>query len=288
LSSSLHPSFDPGETGDCEPPRKRAGTIGQALEFDLIPRLLAHARATAGQHAAHPPLTIGDVERFVADLLHPDENRATDRVEALRSAGASLEQICLELFSPAARDLGVRWEEDESDFLDVTVGLGRMQRILREIGASINASISADAGQAFLCGLREEQHSLGLAMVAEFFVVDGWGVTVGPPLGVNDVEQEVRLRWYDVVGVSTGLGERIPKVRDMIARIREASVNPDLAVLVGGRAFQEDPTLVERVGADASAPDAAQAPMVARTLVQLSRASREEADGDGDRTQALL
>ena len=57
--------------------------------------------------------------------------------------------------------------------------------------------------------------------------------------------------------------------------IRGASLNKDLAVLVGGRAFVDHPEMVERVGADASAPDAAQGPMVARTLVQARRAALE-------------
>ena len=132
--------------------------------------------------------------------------------------------------------------------------------------------MSEDAGQAFLCGIPEEQHSLGLAMVAEFFVADGWGVTVGPPLGVDDVLHEVGAHWYDVIGLSAGVSERIPRITEVIRRIREASLNADLAVLVGGRAFIDSPELIAIVGADASAPDAAQGPMVARTLVQARRA----------------
>lgn len=246
------------------------------MELELIPRLLAHARGGGASRSTHPAIARGDVDAFVRELLAPDENRGPTTVFTLMDHGASLEQVCLELLAPAARSLGAMWEEDEADFLDVTVGLGRMQRILRDLGARVNAPVSSDAGQAFLCGMKEEQHSLGLAMVAEFFVADGWGVTVGPPLGVDEVEHEVRARWYDVVGLTAGVGERLPRIRESIARIRASSLNADLAILVGGPAFNADPSLVDQVGADASAPDAAQAPMVARTLVHTRRARQHD------------
>jgi methanogenic corrinoid protein MtbC1 len=99
---------------------------------------------------------------------------------------------------------------------------------------------------------------------------------VGHPLGNSDVVHEVGAHWYDVVGLSAGLTERIPKIADLIAAIRAGSLNADLAIMVGGRAFLHDPSLVDRVGADASAPDAAQGPLVARTLVQTRRTALDD------------
>ena len=248
------------------------------MELDLIPRLLAHARGLPPD-ADHPPLgwteiTEADVDQFVIACLSHDEERCPAIVTAFIESGAPLERICLDLLTPAARKLGTQWEDDTVDFLEVTLGLGRMQRVVRDLGRRVAAEtpMSEDAGQAFLCGMPEEQHSLGLAMVAEFFVADGWGVTVGPPLGVDDVLHEVGAHWYDVIGLSAGVTERIPRITEVIRRIREASLNADLAVLVGGRPFLNDPELIAKVGADASAPDAAQGPMVARTLVQARRA----------------
>lgn len=253
------------------------------MELELIPRLLAHARnSTANPDwagTAETQITSADVDLFVKACLAHDENSCPDLITRYIDAGVALEQLCLELLSPAARALGEMWEEDEVDFLEVTLGLGRMQRVVRDLGRRVAAKtpMSEDAGQAFLCGMPEEQHSLGIAMVAEFFVADGWGVAVGPPLGAEDVLHEVGAHWYDVVGLSAGLVERVPRITQVIRDIRNASLNANLAVMVGGRAFIDNPDLVALVGADASAPDAAQGPMVARTLVQARRASLERA-----------
>lgn len=279
MSSSLSPSFGTAPLAACEPSQTRSGPVGRSMELELIPRLLAHARNTSrvADWTVRPtvPITTADVDRFVQACLSHDEERCPSMVTGFIETGASLERICLELLTPAALILGAKWEEDEADFVEVTLGLGRMQRVVRDLGRRVAAEtpIAEDAGQAFLCGMPEEQHSLGLAMVAEFFVADGWGVTVGPPLGVEDVLDEVATNWYDVVGLSSGIVERIPRVTALISRIRESSLNTNLAVLVGGRAFIDSPELIARVGADATASSAAQGPLVARTLVQARRAS---------------
>lgn len=279
LSSPLQSNHNADEHGDCDPPRVRGGVVGRSLELELIPRLLRHARAH-GSNQDWPirrDVQIGpdDVARFVTASLSHDEERCPAMVSDFIQAGAMLEKICLDLLAPAARTLGVMWEEDEADFLEVTLGLGRMQRVLRDQGRRVAAEtpMSADAGQALLCAMPDEQHSMGLAMVAEFFVADGWGVTVGPPLGADDIMHELAAHWYDVFGLSVGINERVPKVVELIRAVRTTSLNREVAIMVGGRPFVNDPSLVRQVGADASAPDAAQGPMVARTLVQARRAS---------------
>ncbi len=283
MSSSLHPAYGQTHASECEAPRARGASIGRSMELELIPRLLQHARSGGVQKPAAPNRTLviseADVRGFVDACLSHDEERCPSIVTSFIEAGAPLERLCLDLLTPAARTLGELWEDDEVDFLEVTLGLGRMQRVVRDLGRRVAAEtpMSDDAGQAFICGMPDEQHSLGIAMVAEFFVADGWGVTVGPPLGTEDVMHEVGAHWYDVIGLSAGISERIPKITEVIRDLRRASLNADLAVMVGGRAFLGHPELVALVGADASAPDAAQGPMVARTLVQARRAALEQA-----------
>ena len=283
MSSSLHPAYGQTHGSECETPRVRGASVGRSMELELIPRLLQHARAVGATIDPTTPSSIAidatDVQALVDACLAHDEERCPALITRFIDAGAPLERICLDLLTPAARMLGELWEDDEVGFLDVTLGLGRMQRVVRDLGRRVAAEtpMSDDAGQAFICGMPDEQHSLGIAMVAEFFVADGWGVTVGPPLGAEEVMHEVAAHWYDVIGLSAGVKERIPKITAVIRDIRHASLNADLAVMVGGRAFLDRPDLVREVGADASAPDAAQGPMVARTLVQARRAALENA-----------
>jgi methanogenic corrinoid protein MtbC1 len=116
-----------------------------------------------------------------------------------------------------------------------------------------------------------EQHTLGLFMVAEFFVRAGWSVTLGHPVQATELPQVVAEDWYDAVGLSVSCSARLPLVTSAIAAMRRRSRNPRLAVLVGGCLFSADPALVREVGADGSAPDAAAAPALAARLAGIGQ-----------------
>ncbi len=209
------------------------------------------------------------IRDFVQVVLGDDEDRVASFITGLRAKGVTVEEIYLDLLAPTARLLGDMWTDDSCDFADVTIAVGRMQVVLR----SLSQLFMRDAGQSELTGrvllacLPGEQHSLGLFMVAEFFVRDGWGVHVGPPLAEDALLAELGAAWYDVVGFSVSCDSRIDRLKREIRRVRKASKNKDVRILVGGRAFNDDPRLLARVGADATAVSAASAPKRAREIL---------------------
>jgi methanogenic corrinoid protein MtbC1 len=166
----------------------------------------------------------------------------------------------------------VLWETDERDFFEVTVALGRVHRAMREAiqRAAAPAVEPEPAGQALISSLPGEQHTLGLAMVAEFFSRDGWGVQMGAPSTEEELSTLVRTGWLDVVGFSVTSEDRLLTLRRGIATARRLSQNPRLIVIVGGRVFTEHPELVSRVGADGHAVTAVGAPGCARDLLRRS------------------
>jgi methanogenic corrinoid protein MtbC1 len=163
----------------------------------------------------------------------------------------------------------VLWEDDRCDFLEVTIGVGRMQRVLRNLSYlfTLQAAAAEPVGRALLSCAAGEQHSLGLFIVAEFFVKAGWTVEVGAPLDDSDLVGRVRAEWFDLVGFSVGCESRLPAVRREVRAVRRASRNPKLRALVGGRVFNDRPELVAHVGADGSALSAIEAPALAKALV---------------------
>ena len=83
----------------------------------------------------------------------------------------SVESIFLDLLAPAARQLGTQWEADVTDFANVTLGVSRLQRIMRRLGDTfLQRDQPRQRGEsALLTIIPGEQHSFGLSMVAEFF-----------------------------------------------------------------------------------------------------------------------
>jgi len=257
------------------------GSLARTIEHELVPRLLLAHRAGPLSPSARVALAerlavdgaivrSDDLDAFLASVLGADEDAASGLVRDLIERGVRVESVYLDLLAPTAVQLGGMWETDECDFLEVTIALGRLQRVLRELSGRFVATGSPEAvaGTALLSSIPGEQHTLGLFMVAEFLLRDGWGVQVGTPATTDELLALVRDEWFDVVGFSAACDTRLLKLRHDIASVRRQARNPRIVVLVGGRIFVDNPELVARVGADGYAPSAADAPRCARELLE--------------------
>lgn len=249
--------------------------LSHALHTDVIPRLVQAHRPAAAAHdtAAAAPFvgtTVADIETLVQQLLAGHEAALSAAITRHRQRGVRIEQLYIDVLAPSAHRLGLMWEDDLCDFASVTVALGRLQRLLRELSPAFCAErpCAPTGRRALFAQAREEQHSFGLSMVAEFFRRDGWDVLGGVGQAVPDAAALVSGQWFDVVGLSAGCQARLPWLAETVRAIRLASLNRDLRVLVGGPPFAADPTLAQALGADGSAASAALAPVVAEDLLK--------------------
>lgn len=269
--------------GGTQAAKLRLVRLARTIESDVIPRLVqAHrpAAANAGNNtststtalhdnAPSPKPSAAQVEAFVAQVINDGEQGITHTIDQMRTRGVSVESLYLHLFGPTARRLGEMWEEDECDFSTVTIALGRLQRLLRELSPAFGSEVEhpANGRRALFVQPRDEQHSFGLSMVAEFFRRDGWDVIGGVGGAVADPAVIVRNEWVDVVGFSVGTDARLPWLKQTITGVRAASRNPSLHVLVGGPPFVSHPEWAAQTGADGTARDGKDAPQVAEVLL---------------------
>jgi methanogenic corrinoid protein MtbC1 len=257
--------------------QERVARIVRTIEADIIPRLVRSHRPA--QEVASPPakqaVSGDDVHRFVGLVLSAGDSGWSDMIVSLRARGVSVEAVYLELLMPCAQQLGRMWADDTLPFSDVTVGVGRLQRIMRSLSPAFGTEIDlpADGRRAFLMPAPGEQHTFGLSMVAEFFRRAGWDVVCEFDSRHVDPVALVRSEWFDVVGISVGVDARLDWLKSGIAAVRHASRNRAIGVLVGGPVFSADPGLAARVGADATALDGRRAAETAETLLN-QRVSR--------------
>jgi MerR family transcriptional regulator, light-induced transcriptional regulator len=256
---------------------ERRERLERTIENELVPRLLASHRAgpipPALSMAIARELSEHDINHFVSAIRSPDDDRAVQFIREVLADGASVEAVYLDLLAPSARRLGEMWDRDECDFVEVTVSLGRMQRLLRDLSQVFlaDATRSEPVGHVILTCMPGEQHTLGIIMVGEFLLRDGWRVLVGAPWSESDLLTMVGAEWYDVIGFSVGSESRLPILKRDIRRLKSASRNPHVQILVGGQVFVDDPTLADDVGANAIADDARGAPKAARSLLDAAR-----------------
>ena len=257
----------------------RIAKLARAIEQEIIPRLMLAHRVVPvpGAHAPRTTKRIGEseVQLFVKLILAPDDEACSNGVEVFLSEGVSVESIYVDLLAPSARYLGELWERDLCTFTDVTIGLGRLQRILREQSPAFSRTDAGieDGRSVLLVPSPGEQHTLGLVMVGEFFRRAGWNVSGGAWTAGVDAASLAKDEWFDAIGFSLGAEIHLQQLGNVITSVRQASCNRKITVLVGGPLFGANPGFWEQVGADGMTVDGREAPALADRLIEISTRS---------------
>lgn len=253
-------------------PQERLARIVRTIEADIIPRLvLAHRLPEAPAPVAAPVLAQpDDVAEFVRLVLGADDNAWQTHLDAMAASGMAVEELYIGVMGPAAAELGRMWEQDKCSWTDVTVGVGRMQRSMRLLSPAFGHEVAhpADGRRVLLLPAPGEQHTFGLSIVAEFFRRAGWEVVGDSEARASDPAALVRAEWFDVVGISVGNEARLDWLRSGIEAVRKASRNHAIGVMVGGPVLVADPSRAQLVGADGTATDGREAPLVAERLLE--------------------
>lgn len=246
----------------------RIAAITVAIEHGVLPRLAAAHRGAADQpRGPHPALG-----KLMAELLSDDPAAALARIEALRDSGQDAPDLLLDLVTPAARRLGEMWTADECSFVDVTVGLWRLQQALGALGLPLHEMAFAPQRRVLLAAAPGEQHTLGLLMVAEFFRRAAWEVESVLGGGAAPLLARVAAEPFAVVGLAAGSSLRLGAVATLVRSLRHASANKQVVILLGGPAFLGRAELARELGADATAADGPTAVQRAESLVSLLHA----------------
>ena len=253
------------------------------LENLVIPKLIADrdmrgAKMEFQRLLNAPPqlsrtvITDSDVEDFARLSVSEDANALLDFVEQQLATGSSVETIYVELLAPAARRLGEYWSSDSEDFVGVTMGLWRIQEILRELTTRIPPRSNPGQGQrsALFSSMPGDNHSFGTLMVAECFQRAGWDTDVLIEPTQSELVGKFAKHHYDLIGLTITCDCSTGTLSSLVSAIKAVSSNPHVRIMVGGPVINERPELVDECGADATAIDAVSAVALADRLVPVN------------------
>lgn len=262
-----------------EEARARCLVLGSVVKSEIIPRLvLLHRDLVRDQPTPLAKLDLTQIAEFTNLVLGPDVAPAVDAFSALVGKGYAVEHLFLDLLAPAAALLGRMWEEDLCDFLEVTTGVTRLQLLLSRFRVDGDGTSASWNRQLLLMSAPGEEHTFGVRIIEQFMRRAGWAVSNALASKPENIAQLVASEWFAVVGLTLSHESRLDQLSTAIRSVREASRNPFIGVMVGGPVFLGQPELVERVGADASAVDAATAVLLAQRLYDVGQiASRRRA-----------
>lgn len=258
-------------------PRAAGTEITSLIEAEVIPRLLLlHSKEAPGRPIQLPDQVRRCGQADVAMLttlvlstngMSASLDAAGSFVDGLLHEGAQVEDILLNLLAPVARKLGEMWTQDQADFFQVTSGVCELQRLVHKLSPADRLQTNPEAPQVLLLPAPQEQHTFGLLLVSEMFRADGWNVTANVKSLLPEIERAVRLNPFEVVGFSLSCEILIEPLVSAIDVARTKSCLASTKVMVGGHAFDADPDLHLKVGADMVAKDANHALALAKAAV---------------------
>lgn len=240
------------------------GQLERAIETHVIPRLMtAHPAASEpgfefrSASAEGVSFSYSDVEAFCELLVRRPYTAAAAYIKRQLDHGFPIEAVISSVLCSAARHLGLLWDSDRLTFVDVTVGLSRIQQLLRSFGPAFRTHVDrrGDGFHILLALVPGGGHTLGVSVVEEFFRSAGWDVDNLGSVSRDQLLDRVHDEWFDAVGLSAGGEISNEDIAATIALVRDASVNPHLSVVVGGYRFTENPDQAVALGADFGARD---------------------------------
>lgn len=245
------------------------------VSTEIVPRLVRLHSQVAPElcpiellkSSFHPDAA--DVSELARIVLDDDIDAAAAYITLLRERGLDMETLYVELLEPTARHLGTMWEQDLCDFIDVTIGVGRLQALLAIFNETHVLPQIGDRRIVFMATAPGNQHSFGVSMIEKLLIAAGWQVEANLSGSAEEIVETVRNGWFAVVGLAAGSDGDLGMVRTTIARVRAESQNRSIGIMVGGPLFTANPSLAADLGADATAPNAPTAVLAAQKLFDL-------------------
>jgi len=200
------------------------------------------------------------VKSLIKASLSGSKDQFAELLADMRRARVSVAALA-DIYIPlAARTMGENWEEDEMSWVEVTLGVSRLQSLLREIGSAWAADQAGDTGHGTVLLIipDREQHTLG-PMVA-MNQLRRFGVSVC--LRIAPTTEELRAlmaqRAFDGVLISIATREKLESVSRTVAFLKKHSASP-LPVIVGGAVLTTMDEVATCTGADLSTNDIGEA-----------------------------
>ena len=248
-------------------------SILSIVESQIIPRLLI-AERVKNRHLSLVPSspalpTQKQIALFVDLCISKDQKVSQAFVDDFIKTGFHKEDILLDLIAPAARYLGSQWDEDRMDFSQVNLGFVRLHAITNEFRFAFKErlSVKGKVNKVMIATAPGSLHMLGATIVADFFRQKGWQVEVAISSSSNELVQTVSSEWFDVIGLSISIEQQLTNLADLIAQFKCSSLNPRLAVLLGGPIFATKVWRPIDFGADGICVDAKHAVGLAESLL---------------------
>ena len=204
------------------------------------------------------PNVLRQLVHFVIGLTPKDPDELVLEMRMLRLSDDDL----VNLYIPeAARHLGTKWEQDELNFAQVTIGCARLQSVLHHLsdswvdGTHIEPADRSQTEIAFvLATFKGDEHSLGSVALATKLRRQGHVVHLLLGATQAEIAETVARQTPDCVMFSCSGAAVLEHVAKLCEKTRMTMALPPI-IAVGGLVLDHEESVEERTGADLATRD---------------------------------
>lgn len=203
-----------------------------------------------------PPEAWPQAADFEAALLAGSARDAHALVNRCLDEGRSLVDVELHVIEPSLYAIGEKWQANRVTVAQEHVATAIVESVMT--AALLRSPAPSPTGRrALLACVEGNRHVVGLRMVADAFLLDGWDVQyLGVDVPTSALLQAVTDARPDLIGLSVSFPQHLRVVRTVVDTLAARLGHARPAVIVGGLAINRFTQLVQALGADASSPDA--------------------------------
>jgi len=179
---------------------------------------------------------------------------------------ADLDQIINDGMIAAMDVVGQRFAENQIYIPEMLVSAVTMKKGLEIIQPLLKSDKTESRGKIIMGTVKGDIHDIGKNLVIMMLQGAGFDVIdLGVDISTEELTQKVDEIKPDILGLSALLTTTMPEIKNVIETLKDKGLRNDVKVMVGGAPLNA--AFAEKVGADGYGKDAAEAVVLARSLI---------------------
>lgn len=199
-------------------------------------------------------------EEYLAAILKADRRQCHEIIRQAVDNGSSLIDIYSQVFFPAMVKIGELWQHNQISVAQEHLATAITQNIISSLYPTLlQGAKPREGGRVLVACPGDELHELGARMLSDLWELEGWDVSyLGSNIPASYVSDTLEKGDFVALALSCTLSFNLKHVKETIemTRYKQEFKGP---IIVGGRIFNVDASLVKYVGADYHGRDFASA-----------------------------
>lgn len=209
---------------------------------------------------------------FLIAVLTGDDEKALEIAKNCISLSGDVATFYTEIVQPVMYELGSLWEGGKISVLEEHLATSIVSKILAILYEKQKIHKSRRTYKAIVTAAPNEYHELGARMLADLLEAEGWKVYyLGANVPEGSIISMVEKVKPELLCISVTLIYNVERAERIIREVKRMKAPPK--VLVGGLAFNLNPSLYKKIGADLWAKDVKNAIKKIKTLFKVRHKS---------------